>query len=515
MPDPHSAGPIERALLSAIKNLAQGRLITILQDAVPSIAGPDADIEERALQALQLMLLHGVRRLALQLRRRVDVAPSEGGVEPAGAIFNRVKALCIEPIIGVLDSGDRVYSLYPGPLHLANLLLSIERDLLETALTRIPNPGGVSESGWWQIIRRMARRRPYLWRNHREAIDSGYLRHGTSSAISFPTGGGKSTLAELKIATALLRGHKVVFLAPTHALVGQTTRALKNTFQNYDILGDIDEDITFTDVVVLPEVTVTTPERCLMLLSMQPEAFSGLGLIVFDECHLFHPREEDRSRRGLDAMLTILNLTQVAPAADLLLLSAMMKNTAEVAGWVKSLTDRECLTLDLAWKPTRQVRGCVVYPAEQIAGLNAKLVQARKDKPQHRSTPAAVKRELLASPFGLFSLLQTWSTTDRRDYALLPALGESSAAVDGHPQTRRMVSDAEQQSDKRLHRRSVRRWRDEDVGFCSDNRFLRKLCWRFFSATQAETGHADRGRSKMARPRRRGDGRRGVLLPAT
>ena len=80
------------------------------------------------------------------------------------------------------------------------------------------------------------------------------------------------------------------------------------------------------------------------------------------------------------------------------------------------------LAIDLAWKPTRQVRGCVVYPAEQIAGLNAMLVQARKDKPGQSSAPAAVRRELLATPLGLFSLLQTWSTTDRCDYALLPLL---------------------------------------------------------------------------------------------
>jgi replicative superfamily II helicase len=81
-----------------------------------------------------------------------------------------------------------------------------------------------------------------LW-NHREAIEKGYLAGGVSSAISFPTGGGKSTLAELKIASALLRQGKVVFLAPTHALVGQTTRALKRTFQTFDVLGDIDEDL--------------------------------------------------------------------------------------------------------------------------------------------------------------------------------------------------------------------------------------------------------------------------------
>ena len=355
----------------------------------------------------------------------------QGAWSSASAIFLRVKALCAEPIDGVFPDGDPVFSLYPGPLHLANLLLSAERNLIETALTRIPTPGGVEEDGWWQIIRRMARQRPYLWRNHRAAIEQGYLEQGVSSAISFPTGGGKSTLAELKIATALLRNEKVVFLAPTHALVGQTTRALQSTFQNYDVLGDIDDEITFSDIVVLPEVVVTTPERCLMLLSMEPEAFTDLGLIVFDECHLLHPRDEDRSRRGIDAMLAIINLTLMAPNADLLLLSAMMKNTQEVADWIKAISGRECLPLDLAWKPTRQVRGCVVYPADQVNTLKAQLAQARIDYPDHKDAPVAVRRKLLTQPFGLFSLLQTWSTTNREDYALLPLSTEHQPLSSG------------------------------------------------------------------------------------
>lgn len=169
-----------------------------------------------------------------------------------------------------------------------------------------------------------------------------------SSATRFPTGGGKSTLAELKIATALLHGERVIFLAPTHALVGQTQGSLRGTFQDYSILADLDEDVGIGDVVELGEITVMTPERCLMLLSVDSEAFADLGLIVFDECHLLHPRDEARSRRGLDAMLTILNLTRIAPTADLMLVSAMMKNTQEIAGWGAYLAGRQCLTLDLS-----------------------------------------------------------------------------------------------------------------------------------------------------------------------
>lgn len=425
------AVPIERALLLAIRSLAQGRLGEIVADDEPEIDIDGDDLGLRALDALRLLLLRGVTNLARQLRLRVDLAPEAGGVVPASQLFAQVRGLASEPINGAGVAGETLLSLYPGPLHLANLLLGLEGDLLGTALSRIPTPSGVDENGWWQTLRRMARQRPYLWRNHREAIEKGYLEQGVSSAISFPTGGGKSTLAELKIATALLRGERVIFLAPTHALVGQTQRALKGTFQDYSILADVDEDIGIGDVVMLGEVTVMTPERCLMLLSVDPDAFADLGLIVFDECHLLHPREDDRSRRGLDAMLTILNLTRVAPAADLLLLSAMMKNTQEIAGWVAFLTGRQCLTLDLSWKPTRQVRGCVVYPAEQITALKAVLAQARIDYPDHDKPPVGVKNALLAQPFGLFSLLQTWSTTDRSDYALLQLLADSRLLSSG------------------------------------------------------------------------------------
>ena len=418
------AGPIERALLLAIRNLAQGRIGKIIGADEPEIDADGDDLGSRALDALRLVLLRGITNLARQLRLRVDVAPETGGVVPASTLFAQVRALATEPIDGAGAAGETLLSLYPGPLHLANLLLGLESDLLGTALSRIPTPGGVDDNGWWQTLRRMARQRPYLWRNHREAVAKGYLEQGVSSAISFPTGGGKSTLAELKIATALLRGERVIFLAPTHALVGQTQRSLKGTFQDYSILADVDEDVGIGDVVMLGEVTVMTPERCLMLLSVDPDAFKDLGLIVFDECHLLHPREDDRSRRGLDAMLAILNLTRLAPDADLLLLSAMMKNTQEIAGWIAHITGRQCLTLDLSWKPTRQVRGCVVYPAEQIKALKAILAEARIDYPDHDKPPVSVKNALLAQPFGLFSLLQTWSTTDRSDYALLQLLGD-------------------------------------------------------------------------------------------
>lgn len=423
--DPDEATAVEQALATSIKLLATGRLADIGQLELPNV-DTGQDTPEQAIDALFLELLKGIKKLATRLLLPMDAEPAaDGGIDPASAHFARVKALSVGQLEDVFGADDHIFNLFPGPLHLANLLIAVERDLVESALARVSPPQGVDGDGWWQIIRRMARKRPFLWRNHRDAIASNYLEKGTSSAISFPTGGGKSTLAELKIATSLIKGEKVIFLAPTHALVDQTTRALKNTFNTFEIVGDVEDDVTISDIVVLPEVIVTTPERCLMLLTTQPEAFADLGLIVFDECHLLHPRDSDRSRRSVDSMLAILNLTIAAPEADLLLLSAMMKNADEIAKWVEELTGRACLSLSLAWKPTRQVRGSVVYPAETIKDLKAKLQQARQEYPDHKNTPIAVKRELVAQPFGFFSLLQTWASKDRNDYTLQPLLEDA------------------------------------------------------------------------------------------
>jgi hypothetical protein len=411
-PNAVDVGQIERSLLATLKMLAEGRLSDILAEPLPETSTvPSAD---RAVEALLVILLRGVRALAQQLS---DPAAVEARVA-ARQLFQRAKALCIDELPDPFGDGRPAYSVFSGPLHLANLLIAAERDLGGAALSHLPAPAGADAAAWSRIVRRMARSRPFLWRNHLAAIQQGYLAHGRSAAVSFPTGAGKSTLAELKIAAALLRGDQVVFLAPTHALVAQTVRALQKTFREVSVFGDVDEEVTLSTILILPEVIVTTPERCLMLLAMQPEAFANLGLIVFDECHLLHARPDDRSRRGLDSMLCLLNLTRTAPGADLLLMSAMMKNTAEIAGWLEDLTGRECLTLDLAWKPTRQTRGCVVYDMAQLNALRDKLRAARTEKPYQKAVPAKVKRELIAQPFGFFGLRQTWSTKAREDYAL-------------------------------------------------------------------------------------------------
>lgn len=404
---------VKGLLLRAIVHLAHGRLRKILDLPVPTpeqilSAGPG----DPAVQTLYFMLFEGVRELAQSML---------GESHSALPVFERVRALCVEPLPGVFEGS---YSVYPGPLHLASLLSSVANDLSSSALVRVPPPGGIDGGRWLSLMREIAENRPYLWRNHREAIRAGYLEPGVSAAISFPTGAGKSTLAELKIAAALLRGVKVVFLAPTVALVEQTARTLGAAFRNVEVQRERAEELLFDfEVDALPPISVMTPERCLAMLSFDREVFAEVGLLIFDECHLLHPREMDRSRRAIDAMLCVLNFNAVAPKADLLFLSAMMMNCEEIAGWLQSLTGRRCLPLSLTWKPTRQVRGCVVYGESDINQLKEKLREVRASVP-NKHAPAALQRTLKVQPFGFFCLHQTWRSNARKDYTLIPLLDD-------------------------------------------------------------------------------------------
>ncbi|MDP3652721.1 MAG: DEAD/DEAH box helicase [Rhodoferax sp.] len=422
---------VETALLCAIQCLATGRLPELLEILVPSTAQfLETDSSTQAMRSLYYLLFHGVRALAAALLGRSDDIELLN-TDPM-ALFQQAIALCVEQL-DTSQSGisGNPYGVYPGPLHLASLLSAAANSLSVTALVNVPAPRDVAADRWESSMRHIADRRPYLWRNHRQAIAEGYLQPGVSAAISFPTGAGKSTLAELKIAAALLRGVKVVFLAPTLSLVDQTTKALAATFPNSEVLSELIEESLFNlDSEALPALSVMTPERCLAMMSFDPNIFANVGLLIFDECHLMHPRNIDRSRRAIDAMLCVLNFNASAPNADLLFLSAMMMNCEEIAGWLQDLTGRPCLPLSLTWKPTRQVRGCVVYGADQINTLNSRLTEVRRGV-TNKDAPSSLKRELNVNPFGFFCLHQTWQSQARKDYALLPLLNETVRLATG------------------------------------------------------------------------------------
>lgn len=420
--DLQGLNPVARSLVNSICDLANGHLQSLLDRALPSMEEtPFEDLADYATNALYFNLLQGVRKLASEILS--GWRDEENGTSRDA--FIAVRDMSLGDSVDFPNFGGATpTSSFSGPHHLASLLISVSNDLFNSAVTNVPTPPSINPVDWLESMQLTAKSRPYLWQNHLDAIRKGYLNPGTSSVVGFPTGAGKSTLAELKIRVTLLQDRSVIFLCPTHALVQQTVNSLRSSFPNTSVEGERQDifGIEFGEFEV-SEVFVMTPEACLAQLSVEPDVFENVGLLVFDECHLLHPNDNPNDRRAIDSMLCLINLPLIATDIDLLLLSAMMKNTDDLADWISELTEKPCLSLSLPWKPTRQLRGSVVYQQQDVNELND-LLRTSKRNGATKAPSAAVKRKLTAKPYALFSLKQTWITTNSKDYSLVPLLGD-------------------------------------------------------------------------------------------
>lgn len=419
--------PHEAELLRGLAALASGDGRQLRGFAAAGSPAPtedsDVDYLERAAAVLWAELARAVRligRIALGL----DV--SEQPDEVIEAVLSALESAQRSIPIPAAERDLVVRPSFAGPYHVARLLRRVSSELLAAAIVRVPAPPGVEQARWWNFIRYFASRRPFLWRNHLSALAEGFLEHGRSFVLTFPTGAGKTTVTELRIATELLRGRKVVYLAPTRALVDQVSQELSErlvpiaeSVVRGRFLEDFGEDAA-------GRVFVQTPEQCLAYLSFDVDAHQDVGLVVVDEAHQLsgEPPASDGGatlpgRRSVDAMWTLLSLLQRSPDADVVLISAMVRNGKDVADWLGAATQRPASVLELPWKPTRQVRGVVVYEASDIRGLVGTLATRRQGRGAGKPRKAD-KAGVQAQPIGLFCHTQVWATTS--SFAKFPVL---------------------------------------------------------------------------------------------
>ncbi|HEV7264133.1 MAG TPA: DEAD/DEAH box helicase [Falsiroseomonas sp.] len=421
-------GSIEaRELGRHIRDLARGNLGAILERSArrrerDNVVPPGRRLDSSALRLLLSHLALGIEQLAAFVLARSE-AP-DGDLQSARACFQRVIDLASQTSAYALDFGGdlpvpgHLTSRYPGPSHLASLLLSVADGISEAPLTRVPPPAGADTDFWARWLAFRAQTMPFVWRNHRAAIERGFHETGTSAVLILPTGAGKTTVSVLKIAGVLARKKKVVFLAPTHALVDQLTADLQALFPadqfSLQVSGDFDS--LLLEDAQLQDIEVMTPERCLAMLSFAPEAFANVGLLVFDECHLLSPSR--KIGRALDSMLCLLAFQAAAHDADILLMSAMLKNGEEIAAWVAELTNRPCQSVELLWKPSRQARGVVVYEQaviKEIVGA-ARDEQRRLNREKGKvsgSLRKGAEAKLVAQPWVLWGLQHNWKNAER------------------------------------------------------------------------------------------------------
>lgn len=359
--------------------------------------------------------------------------PREDRVLNPGRFASIASAMAKEFTFSSPDGPRTSISLIAGPWHLATLLDMAEAVVTDASTAAIPAPEGVDRAAWQRTLARTIRRRPLLWRNHRAALGEGLLDGGVSAVLSFPTGAGKSTVSELKVAATIFRGKSVICLAPTLSLIDQLAKAFRLAVPDARVVAqrDADEDLLPPEEGG-PEIFVMTPESCLSSLGLDADRFGDVGLVLFDEAHLMHAEGDVPTRRAVDASLCFLTLASRFPEADLVLVSAMLSNASEIATWLAAISGRRAIALDNPWKPTRQARGALVYRLDEIERLRARLGEAYRTS-QTQGAPASVKRDMTAQPHGFFSLQSTWESNNTRDYRLTPLLSSPvQLGVGGH-----------------------------------------------------------------------------------
>lgn len=403
-----------------IVDLATGRLVSILERAARWRRPiKHSDLDERAFSALVEAISSGIEMLAAQIMKRPIPEATGSRFESAQQAFERVIGLSCSNNAVAAGAPEGLIISYPGPYHAASLLRAVTRSMHDASLLDAPVPSGASETVWEKWLRFRAEKFPYLWSNHRSAIQQKFHQTGISSVVVLPTGAGKTTVSSLKIAGVLARGKKVAFLVPTHALVDQLTEDLQEMFPK-ELFGSVvsnDFDLLMQEDAVFQDIEVMTPERCLAMLSFAPEAFQDVGLLVFDECHLLSP-ETGKIRRALDAMLCVLGFHHVAPDADFLLLSAMLRNGSELSQWLEQLTGRAAVAVDLIWKPSRQARGVIIYDGNELdlareAALQTQAAEDQKKPKPAKDLRAKAERKLTATAHAIWGLQHNWLSSDK------------------------------------------------------------------------------------------------------
>lgn len=412
-------------LTEDIRDLARGDLKSILERAGrrPAQFVLRGGLEERAITALFESLLFGVELLASEVLGESAPASAAKRFDRARSAFLRVLDLSSQQHGSADLLAQPLLTTYPGPRHLASLLLAAYDATAVAAVTRIAPPPGVDNDFWHRWLRHRATSAPFVWPNHRDAIEKGFYHPGKSAVMVLPTGAGKTTVSCLKIASALAADKNVIFIAPTHALVDQLTADLQDVFPEEILDSQVSSDFDrlFATGTTLGKIEVMTPEHCLALLSYAPEVFANVGLMVFDECHLLSP--VSGLRRALDGMFCVLAFNSVAPDADFLFLSAMIRNGAEFALWIAALTGRECVFVDPLWKPSRQARGVLIYKeaALRTACIAASRVQKQENAQKGKTATGlrtAAKAELVVEPYALFGLTHNWARGAPTDVAI-------------------------------------------------------------------------------------------------
>ncbi len=157
------------------------------------------------------------------------------------------------------------------------------------------------------------------------------IAEGKNLVVCVPTAAGKSLIAYCAIVNRVVKkGKKALYIVPLRALASEKFEELKQLNRlgikvalSY---GDFDDDDRYLERF---DVVVATSEKADSLLRHRTKWLSDLSVIVADEVHLLNDK-----RRGPTLEVILTRFKQLNPKAQMICLSATVKNSADIAGWL-------------------------------------------------------------------------------------------------------------------------------------------------------------------------------------
>lgn len=213
-----------------------------------------------------------------------------------------------------------------------------------------------------------------------QAAAVGPALSGKNLVLAIPTASGKSLVAYLAMLQAVLRGGKALYIVPLKALASEKYEDLSR-FADLGIriaesTGDFDE----VDAKLHRyDIVVSTSEKADSLLRHRTKWLDQLSVVVADEVHLMNDPD-----RGPTLEVTLVKFRTFNPGAQLIALSATIKNTRELAEWL----DAELVTSD--WRPVPLREG--VYSDGEVFFTDNSRKKLGDDTPVN-----AIVRDTLAS----------------------------------------------------------------------------------------------------------------------
>jgi POLQ-like helicase len=205
---------------------------------------------------------------------------------------------------------------------------------------RLPNYSEIPLARWEVTLKKPSFVRE-LWPAQHLLGKHGVFR-GKSAVVQMPTSAGKTKALEIIIRSSFLSGRtsNAIIVSPYRALSHEIRDSLTAAFHDESVeINELSDVIQadFLDLWAIDDsqrVIIVTPEKLVYVLRQDPSLSSKVGLLIYDEGHMF-----DAGRRGVTYELLLTSLKSLVPSsAQVVLISAVITNAESINGWLNNGT---------------------------------------------------------------------------------------------------------------------------------------------------------------------------------